>query len=112
MLPRESRLTKKADIDRVFKKGKGIFDSVAGIKFAPNELGVTRITVVVGTKVSKSAVKRNRVKRQLRAAIGEVYKNIKPGFDIMVLTSPKSLEADFETKQQHVNRVLKKSGLL
>ena len=64
MFKQENRLRHEKDIKAVLKKGTSVFDAVCGVKFAPNGGEPSRYAVVVGTKVHKSAVKRNRVRRQ------------------------------------------------
>ena len=77
-----------------------------------NSLPESRFTVVVGLKVSKSAVKRNRVKRQYREILRLRMTEVTPGYDVMVLISKSALELTYEEKEKGFVRVLKKAGLL
>lgn len=112
MLPKEYRLRRETDIKRLFDKGKGVFDDLCGIKFAKNNLSVTRFAVVAGTKVSKSAVKRNRVKRQVRAVLEKYLTEFVPGFDVALLVRPAALKATFVEIEKHVVNDLVKAGIL
>jgi ribonuclease P protein component len=52
--------------------------------FPMSPLPSTRIGIVVSQKVSKRAVKRNQIKRRLRAACRELWPNILPGWDVVI----------------------------
>ena len=111
MLSKEHRIRKDQEVKRVFSSGKGVFDSVCGVKFVKNERDVARFAIVVGTKVSKSAVKRNRVKRQYREIVRLMLPDIKPGYDVVLLTSAKALELDSGEKTKRLVGVFKKAKL-
>lgn len=112
MFSNEHRLRKETDIQRVMKSKKGVFDAVCGVKFAPNNLAHSRFAIVVGTKVSKNAVDRNRIRRQYREIIRAHLVQILPGYDVMLLTSKPSLPLDYAAKHTRLLGVLGKAGLL
>lgn len=112
MLPRPNRLHLDKDIKTLFAKGKGVFDVCCGFKFRKNSLDVSRFAVVVGTKVSKSAVVRNRVRRQIREIIRLRLSTIKPGFDVMMLVRKEALDKTSAELERHVTSGFKKAGLL
>ena len=66
---------------------------------------------MVGLKVSKKAVIRNRVKRRIRESIRLMLKDIKPGFDIIVLTKPEIKDKDFKEIDENLKKILKKANL-
>lgn len=112
MLPKENRLKLDKDIKAVVKGGRSIFDPVCGIKLRKNNLTVSRFAVVVGLKVSKSAVKRNKVKRHYREILRLNLEKLKPGFDVVLLASSKTLALDYSQKEEGFMKVLKKAGLI
>lgn len=112
MLPQENRLKKEKDIEKVFKTGKSVFDPVCGFKFLPNGLPVSRFAVMVGVKISKSAVKRNRLRRQIREVIHLNLKNIKSGLDFTFIVRSEAKEADYKVLEQKILSGLKKAGLI
>ncbi|MFA6132122.1 MAG: ribonuclease P protein component [Patescibacteria group bacterium] len=112
MLPQENRLRKEKDIEKVFKTGKSVFDPVCGFKFLPNNLPVSRFAFMVGTKISKSAVKRNRLRRQIREIIHLNLKNIKTGLDFTFIVRPGAKEADYKGLEDIIVHGLKKARLL
>lgn len=112
MLTKENRLRRDQDFKRVFSKGRSVFDGACGIKFEKNTLKNSRFAVVIGTKVSKSAVKRNRVRRQYQEILRLNLEKIIPGFDVILLCGPASLELEYEQKEARLMAVLKKARLI
>jgi len=82
------------------------------MKVRENALPHSRFGVVVGLKVHKKAVKRNLVKRRIREILRSNLDKIKPGYDVMVLTQPKSVETEYAELQVQILSCLKKLGLL
>lgn len=112
MLSQEYRLRKDRDFQVVFSKGRSVFDSACGVRFAKKQSEYSRFAVVVGTKVHKSAVKRNKVRRQYAEIIRLNMDKIKPGFDVILLTSKEALSIDYYKKEERLLKVLAKAGLL
>lgn len=112
MLAAKYRLQKDVDIERVLKTKRGVFDTACGIKYAKNALLNSRFTVVAGVKVSKNAVDRNRMKRQYREILRKLLPRITSGYDIMLLIGKPALTLTYEEKEQRLNRVFAKAGLL
>lgn len=112
MLPEKHRLRKKKDIERVFAKGKSVFDSVCGARLRKGEAPQTRFAIVVGTKISKSAVVRNRLRRRIREIIHAKLSSIAPGFDVVMLVRPDAKNATFKDLEKRVLLVLRKARLL
>ena len=112
MLKAENRLKRAKDIDRVHRSKNGVFDSVAGVKWLKNGLEETRFVIAAGTKVSKKAVDRNRVKRQYREHLKELLPSILAGVDIMVILSKDALELSFEDQLKRLKSVLSKAKLI
>ena len=112
MLSSEYRLRHEKDIKALFARGKSVFGIWLGMKFQPNKLSVSRFAVVVGTKVSKKAVVRNRLKRQIRAVIQEYLPRTNPGYDVLFFLKKEAIGKDFEEISKQVVQSLKKARLL
>ena len=112
MLPRAHRLHLDKDIKTLFAKGKGVFDVCCGLKFRKNALETSRFAVVVGTKVSKRAVIRNRLRRQIREIIRLRLATLKPGFDVMMLIRKEAIGKSYGELEKHVLGSLRKAGIL
>lgn|SRR3989338_2674636 len=111
MLPQEHRLRHDADIKTLFSKGKSVFDGVLSLKYRRNELSVSRFAVVVGTKVSKNAVDRNRIRRRVREGLRTRLPRIQPGFDAVIMARPAAIKIKNPELDNILERVLKKSPL-
>lgn len=87
MLKKTNRLAKATDIAAAFARGRSFFNPFFTIKFF-SQLSVKRFTVVVSTKVFKSAVKRNRLKRIVREYIRKNLDKFKSG-SYLIIAKPK-----------------------
>ena len=78
-----------------------------------NDLKETRIGIVVGLKFSKKAVERNQMKRFLREIFRPELKNIKEGFDFVVVARKRDREKIKKEKiQEFVMDLLKRGELI
>lgn len=124
MLPSQYRLKRMKDFEILFKEGRFSGASLLTLKawrvepdkyprrnYTTQDL---RIGVVVGTKVSKSAVKRNRLKRQMRAVLGQLLKDgrLKQGYLVAVIAKKEMLDASFEEIQQDIVTALNRARML
>jgi len=112
MLPQAHRLRLEKDIKTLFARGKSVFGSSVGIKFRANALPVSRFAVVAGVKVSKKAVIRNRLKRQVRAIVHEALPQIAPSYDVLLYLKPPAVDKPFEDLKKEILAGLKKAKLL
>ena len=111
MLNKINRLTKDKDFDNVFKNGKSSYDKLIGAKAIQNQLGDSRFGILVSAKVSKKAVERNKIKRQIREIIRLQQDKTKPGYDVVIITLPAILGKNYQEIEQSVNRHFRKLGL-
>lgn len=111
MLPRANRLNKQKDFDGVFGRGKTKQDNFLVLRFAPNSLGSSRFGLVVSAKAAKKAVDRNRLRRQMSEIIRLNWKNIKPGFDLVLVAKAKILGAEYGQLKDSLLGLLKSSNL-
>ncbi len=112
MLPKQRRLHKEKEIKTLFAKGKSVFGLLVGIKYLKHESGLSRFAVVVGTKISKKAVVRNRLKRQVRAIIEKHLESFVDGFDVVFIVHEKAVGESSETLETQILLSLKKSPLI
>lgn len=112
MFEKQHRLKRDTDFKYVYKKGESIFDSACGLKFEKNDLKISRFAVVVGTKVSKSAVKRNNLRRQYREIIKARIEDLPDGYDMVFLVGKDAIGLEFSEKEHKLIQVFKKAKLL
>ena len=76
------RIKKNSDFQKLFKKGKKVFSPYLTLIYFPSD------SLSMGIAVSKKhgkAVKRNRIKRLVRAAFSDCCDNLSGKFSIIVL---------------------------
>jgi len=112
MLKERYRLRKTKDIEAVVKRGRGASTGKIAVKLAKNGLKSSRFAFVAGIKVSKLAVKRNRLRRLMREAVRNHLKDIKPGYDVMIVAKKPLLGAALSEVESEIVRVFKTVKLL
>lgn len=113
MLPKENRLKKQKDFERVFSGGKGLREDFFSIRFLENGLQWDRFGFIVGKKVSPRATKRNQIKRRMRAAVfGLMKKETKPRrkkfMDIAIIAFAGSEKLKFSQIKEAMSSVLRR----
>lgn len=111
MLTANNRLRKTKEFDQVFKLGRSYYSNNLGLKAKGNSLPYSRFGFIISLKVSKKAVLRNRLKRQVRAIIRGELPLLKPGFDCVFIFFPLILDKKFEEKKDLIMQSLKKTNL-
>ncbi len=111
MLKKSNRITKDKEFDRAFKTGQSFYTKLFGIKAADNGLESVRLGVLVSTKVSKKAVIRNKLKRQIREITRRELPALKNGKDIVIIVFQQILDKKFEEIQESLISGLKKLRL-
>ena len=119
MLPKKNRLQKKKDFERVFAQGKGFRQDLLFLKAAKNDLKTLRFGIIVSKKVSKSAVRRNKVKRRLREiirfqlqdypAFGAEQEN--KGLDVVIVALPGIEDKNYEEMATMAGQLFKKINI-
>lgn len=115
MLPRIYKLKRDNDFKKVFEKGKYFQNNFIRIKFNKNDLRASqasRFGFMVGLKVSKKAVERNKIRRWLEEVIRLNLNQIKTGFDLVVMVSPEILGKKHQEVEITLISLLKKGNLI
>lgn len=100
MFKKANRLTTK-EFSHYFKNGKRHNFKHLTIIF--NQLDTVKVSVVVGKKVAKSAVKRNSIKRQILSLLRKA--NLLPGVYI-VLLKPNFSSLPKKTRGENINHTI------
>ena len=123
MLPKPYRLTKMKDFEILFKEGRFVGGDLVDLKvwkidqmkypkrkYSPNDL---KIGFVVPIKISKKAVVRNRIKRQMREVVRLLMKDkkIKCGYFMLFLAKKSAINAEYKASESSVVALVKGSGL-
>jgi len=92
-------------------KGKRLSVDGLSLFYAPNDAGRFRVGISVSKKLTASAVKRNRLKRQLRDCIGRALKDRALGYDLVFVARQGLCDISFERILKTVETALRKSSL-
>lgn len=112
MLPKQNRLKKKKDFEKVFKGGKIVKCQDLFLKYVPNDAEESKIGIVVSKKVSKRAVDRNKAKRRIREIFRLIDGRLKSGFNIIAVAYPSINDKEFKVIKEQIESGLIKSGLI
>lgn len=72
----------------------------------------TQIGVSISQKVSKRAVVRNRIKRQIQSAIYQLLPDFLQGWRIVIVVRPEATRCDYGQLLQELRQLLKKSEVV
>ena len=118
-LPKAHRLKHWKDFQTVYQQGTRygspyltllvLSEVEVGNGEAPK---ATRIGISVSQKVSKKAVVRNRIKRQIRAAFQTFLPTLLPGWKVVVVVRSKALECKYEHFLRELKQLLVKANII
>jgi ribonuclease P protein component len=128
-LPKAHRLKSRHDFQAVFREGirrhsshftlralKPSLPKEPSLDTAPQtaNLATTKIGISISTKVSKRAVVRNRIKRQITAALHQLLPKLAPGWRLVVIVKAKAAESKCVSQQflQELEELLVKAEVL
>lgn len=114
-LPKEHRLTDRKDFHAVYSRGirQNSLNLVLRALLTPElEIEPTRIGISISQKVSKKAVVRNRIKRQIRAALRELLPTISPGWKLVIVVRSRAIECKYEHFLRELEQLLKKAKII
>lgn len=77
-------IKKTREFERLLKEGRKINNSLLTVYLRPNQLGYSRLGIIISQKRIKLAVRRNALKRLIREAFRLNKDKIPRGLDIIV----------------------------
>ncbi|WP_204104180.1 MULTISPECIES: ribonuclease P protein component [Spirulina sp. CCY15215] len=125
-LPQANRLKHWRDFQEVYQRGKrysGSYLTLRSLSVMPkSETGATeaeitlipstRIGISIGKKVSKKAVVRNRIKRQIRAAIREILPQMSGGWKLAIGVKSTATKCEYEHFLRELKQLLTRAEVL
>jgi ribonuclease P protein component len=111
LLAKANRITRGADYKATVRRGTRFTapNTVTYIRTDPDS-AVVRFGFIVGKTVG-TAVRRNRVRRRLKAASYELLPELQPGADVVVRALPASANAEWATLHEEISRAVSKGNL-
>ncbi len=119
-LPKANRLKHPKAFKTVYQKGKrtsGKYFILRSWKAVANSSGEaslppTQVGISISQKVSKKAVVRNRIKRQIRGIIRSYLPQLALGWKIVVIVKPQAQGCNYEDFLRELRQLLIKSEVL
>lgn len=113
-LPKAHRLKKHQDYRAVYEQGIRRYSPhltlIALDRHDPKDVNwrlETKVGISISKKVSKKAVVRNRIKRQIRSALMVNWQLITPGWNMVIVVRPKAIECKYEHFLRELEELLK-----
>jgi ribonuclease P protein component len=108
---RAFRLTHSTDFYRARNKGNSYSHPFFVINAVANSLSVSRFGISTSHYIG-NAVQRNRVKRRLKACLDLVFPRFIMGWDVVIISRKKILDADFTEIRLALEIILEKASVL
>lgn len=113
MLPRTRRLSDDKTIEKTKLSGKVYYADIASFIVDSQENGLdTKFCVVVSTKVSKKAVERNSLKRQVNLFLEDNLTKFKESLNIVIIVKRSMLTKEQEDIKKKLMELSEKAQLL
>jgi len=105
------RLRKNTDIQRTRRKGQSKTTRILVLVALPNHQNRSRFGFAVSKRIG-NAVKRNKIKRQLREAARLRQTQIRSGYDLLFIARVPINRSDYQQIEQAVDELLSRLKLL
>ena len=116
MLPKKNRLVKQTDFKLLAQKGRGYYSPFFTLKVLKDSggpiFGHSLFGIVISARVSKKAVVRNRLKRQIAEIIRLRLDGLKPGYKIMILAKPILVGKEYLQIKEQLEKYLTQAKIL
>ena len=110
-LRRQFRLTRSQDFQRVRRSGQSYAHPLLVLAVLANDATAVHVGVAAGRTVG-TAVRRNRAKRLLRAAMQGLIQAIAPGWDLVLIARPALVTSDYFEVRQALIGLLRRAQLV
>lgn len=108
---RQLRLRRRGDFARLRQVGQSVHHTWFVLSRTANQLEHNRYGVIVSKRVG-NAVRRNRLRRQLREVLRLLHPSLCQGFDIVLIARTSLVGQSFQAIFQAVHTSFQHSGLL
>lgn len=105
MLPPASRLRQRRDFKRVYQRGRSVAVPCFVLHWRKNGSPRTRMGFSVSKKLG-NAVKRNRIKRQCRAAARQLLPTLPKGYDLVLVVRAAAAAADYARLKEQMEKAI------
>jgi len=110
-LKRALRLRKSSDFQRVRQQGRVVSSPLLVLAYVPSNTQGIRVGFVVSKRISKLAVKRNRVKRLLSEAIRPFLPELLGNWDVVLSVKQQGVDVNPAMLTRDVGTLLQRARL-
>ena len=110
-MQRRFRLTRSEDFERARRFGRSYAHPLVVLVARKNDAGKARLGVAAGRTVG-NAVKRNRAKRLLRAAMQNLVSSLPPGWDVVLIARPPLASSNYAEVHAVLVTLLRRAELV
>jgi ribonuclease P protein component len=104
-------LRSAADFQQIQGQSRSRAHPTLLMRYRPNGLERTRYGISTGRRVG-SAVVRNRIRRRLRTILRQLQAEVRPGWDILIVTRPAAADTTQADLAGALTRLMASAGLL
>jgi ribonuclease P protein component len=111
-LPAKYRLKRWQDFKQVYEQGKRYQSSHFVVRArVTSSSEATQVGISISQKVSKKAVVRNRLKRQIQGIMREILPLISPGWQVVIIPRPSLVECNYENFLRELKQLFSKTEM-
>jgi len=115
-LPKANRLRHRNQFKAVYQKGERCSGKYLVLlllrEVSPNDVSPPQVGISISLKVSKKAVVRNRIKRQIRAIMQGLLPQFPQGLKLVVIVKPQAQMCQYEDFLRELRELLIKLEVL
>lgn len=114
-LPKENRIKKKKDFERIFKTGAVLKNDFFLVKAKRNNLPLHRGAIVVPVSVASKATERNKIKRIISEALQNFFSNIKTKenkIDVIIVSRHDVKNKNFQEICRSLRDIFRKANIV
>ncbi|MEM7759409.1 MAG: ribonuclease P protein component [Cyanobacteria bacterium P01_A01_bin.40] len=118
-LPKAHRLKNREDYRTVYEQGLRRYSPhltlialYLGNKQDRKLISETKFGISISKKVSKKAVVRNRIKRQIKSAVTFRLSMVPPGWKIVIVVKPEAIKCKYEHFLRELEELLKQAKII
>jgi len=105
------RLRNNADFEKVYKYGRSVANKLLVLKYRKVDFSILRFGFSVSKKYGK-AVKRNKIRRQLKDIMHKRIDRVKSGYDLVILVRQEAKNANYCDLAQAVDNLFKRAKVI
>ena len=102
MLNKKNRISNRGLIKKLSDKGNTYRSRLFIFKFLPGKNNESEFAITISKKVSKKAVERNKLKRQINEAIKSNLENLKNNIVVLIIAKTNSLASTYQDIETNI----------